>query len=253
MADAINPIIEKLFEAGAHLGYAPSRRHPAAGKYVFGTKGGVELIDLEQTAACLESALDFMRAQGRERKTVLFVSGKAEARTALERAATRLGAPYVAGRWIGGTLTNFSEIRKRLARLEEIARDRETGEIAKYTKLERLLIDREYDDLERMYGGLRGLEKPPHALLIVDPKAERTAVAEATKLGIPVVALLNTDCDTAGVAYAIPGNDASRHAIELVLEELAKAFEAGAAEAPRPTSEETPSSNAAKNEARSNA
>ena len=234
MAANTNPLIDKLFSVGAHLGYSPSRRHPSSSKYIFGAKGGVELIDLEQTASCLEKALEFIRSQARERKTVLFVSGKAEARQAAERIAKRLGQPYVAGRWIGGTLTNFSEIRKRLGRLEEIATMRETGEIAKFTKLERLLIDREFNDLELMYGGLRGLEKPPHALVVIDPKAEHTAVAEAVKLGLPVVALLNTDCDGAGIAYPIPGNDASRHAVELVLEEVAKAFEAGTSEAAQP-------------------
>jgi small subunit ribosomal protein S2 len=208
----------------------------------------VELIDLESTAACLERALEFIKAQARERKTVLFVSGKAEARGAVERMAKRVAQPYVSGRWIGGTLTNFSEIRKRLDRLEEIARMRDTGEIAKFTKLERLLIDREFTDLELMYGGLRGLDKPPQALVVVDPRAERTAIAEAAKLHLPVVALLNTDCDTTDITYPIPCNDASRHAIELILEEIAKAFEDGLSEATKPASEEALSSNAAKNQ-----
>lgn len=237
-----NPIIERLFSVGAHLGYSPSRRHPTTSKFIFGTKGGVELIDLEQTAACLEKALEFVKSQARERKNILFVSGKAEARSTVERVAKRLGQPYVSGRWIGGALTNFSEIHKRLARLEEIATMRETGEIAKFTKLERLLIDREYTDLETMFGGLRGLTKIPHALLVIDPKAEHTAVAEAVKLGLPVIALLNTDCNTAGITYPIPGNDASRHSIELILEEMAKAYEAGTAEAAKPASEEVSTS-----------
>lgn len=242
MQDTPNPLIEKLFSVGAHLGYSPSRRHPAISKYVFGAKGGVELIDLEQTAKCLEEALEFVKSMARERKTVLFVSGKAEARGAVERIARRLAQPYVSGRWIGGTLTNFSEINKRLSRLEEIATMRETGEIAKFTKLERLLIDREYTDLETMYGGLRGMAGIPQALVVVDPRAEHTAVAEAVKLGLPVVALLNTDCNTAGIAYPVPCNDASRHAIELILEEIAAAFEAGTLEAAKPPSEEAPSS-----------
>jgi small subunit ribosomal protein S2 len=238
MQDTPNPLIEKLFSVGAHLGYSPSRRHPATSKYIFGTKGGVELIDLEITAAYLQKALEFVQSQARERKTVLFVSGKAEARSAVERTAKRLGQPYVSGRWIGGSLTNFGEIHKRLGRLEEIAKMRETGEIAKFTKLERLLIDREFNDLETMYGGLRGLEKPPHAVFVIDPRAEHIAVAEAVKLGLPVIAMLNTDCDTAGISYPIPGNDASRHAIELILEESAKAFEAGQAEAAKPQAAE---------------
>jgi len=232
MANEINqnPLIEKLFSAGAHLGYGPSRRHPSASKYIFGAKGGVELIDLEQTAALLERALEFIQAQAKERRTILFVSGKAEGRGAIERIARRLGQPYVSGRWIGGTLTNFSEIHKRLARLAEIATMHESGEIAKFTKHEQLLIDRDAANLERMYGGLRGMEKTPHTLFIIDPRAEHTAVAEAGKLKIPVIAFLNTDCDTKGVTYPIPGNDASRHSIELILEEAAKAYEAGLAE-----------------------
>ncbi len=237
MMSEADPMIEKLFAAGAHLGYSPSRRHPSAAPFVFGAKSGVELIDLEQTAACLERAVAFVASEGRERHAMLFVSGKAEARGAVERTARRLGQPYVASRWIGGTLTNFSEIHKRLSRLEEIAGMRESGEIAKFTKHERLLIDRESVDLERMYGGLRGMERPPHSLFVIDPKAEHTAVAEAARLGIPVVALLNTDCDTRGSTYPIPANDAARQSIELILEEAAKAYEAGRSEAVHPQSE----------------
>src|SRR6185437_11818283 len=133
-------IIDKLFETGAHFGYGPSRRHPSTTTFIFGQKGGTELIDLEQTASCLETALDFIKSLAQARKTILFVGGKAEAREALKRAAERLGEPYVASRWIGGTLTNFSEIRKRLARLQEIVDMRERGESLKFTKRERLLI-----------------------------------------------------------------------------------------------------------------
>lgn len=229
-----NTLIDKLFSVGAHLGYSPSRRHPSAAKYIFGAKGGVELIDLEQTAEHLERALQFVKQEGKERHTMLFISGKAEARQAIERTARRMGQPYVSGRWIGGTLTNFSEIHKRLARLAEIGAMHESGEITKFTKHEQLLIDREAANLDRMFGGLRGMEKTPQALFIIDPKAEHTAVAEAGKMNIPVVALLNTDCDTSGIAYPIPGNDASRHSIELVLEEAAQAYESGLAEASQP-------------------
>lgn len=228
-----NPIIDKLFAAGAHFGYSRSRRHPSTSKFIFGAKGGTELIDLEHTAERLEKALAFLKERAAKRETVLFVGSKAEAREALERVARRLNQPFVASRWIGGTLTNFGEIRKRLARLTELSSMREKGELSKFTKRERLLIDREIEELEAMFGGLRGMDKLPNALFIVDPRSEHIAAAEAKHLRIPVMAFLNTDCDASMVSYPIPGNDASRHAVELVLEEAGKAFEAGAAEAPR--------------------
>lgn len=222
-----NPVIEKLFSIGAHFGYAPSRRHPTQSKYLFGAKSGVELFDLEQTAALLQEALSFVKSLAAENKTILFVGGKAEAREALERVALRVNQPYVAGRWIGGSLTNFSEIKKRLSRLQELSEKREKGELAQFTKRERLLIDREITDLETMFGGLRGMQKLPDALIVIDPKKEEGAVAEAKQLNIPVVALLNSDCNSSLVTYPIPGNDASRDTLSYVLDEIAAAYTSG--------------------------
>lgn len=223
MADT-NPIIDKLFGAGAHFGYAPSRRHPSTSRFIFGNKGGVELFDLEQTASLLESALGYIKTLASERKTILFVGGKAEARETLRRAAEKLGAPYCAGRWIGGSLTNFSEIKKRLGRLEELSTMREKGELAKFTKHERLLIDREIADLELMFGGLRGMTKLPDALFVIDSRAESGAVAEANQLNIPVIAVINTDCDRTKIAHPIPANDASRETLKIVLEEVTNTY-----------------------------
>lgn len=220
-----NPFIDKLFAVGAHFGYAPSRRHPSTTQYVFGNKGGVEIINLEKTASLLESALAFVKSLAAERKTILFVSGKAEAREALKRVAERLNQPYVAGRWIGGSLTNFSEIKKRLSRLQEHTDMREKGELAKFTKRERLLIDREIVDLEAMFGGLKGMHKMPDALFVVDPKAEKGAVDEAVQLKIPVIAILNTDCNASNITHPIPANDASAASVTLVLDEVAKAYQ----------------------------
>lgn len=219
-----NPIIDKLFSAGAHFGYAPSRRHPSTAGYIFGVKGGVELFNLEKTADLLSAAKEFVKQLAAERKTILFVGGKAEAREALSRAAEKLGAPYCAGRWIGGSLTNFSEIKKRLNRLEELSSMREKGELAKFTKLERLLIDREITELEGMFGGLRGMHKLPDAVFVVDPRKESIAVAEAVQLNIPVIALLNSDCSAQDIAYPIPANDASRETLAIVLDELTKTY-----------------------------
>lgn len=224
MAEKTNPLIDKLFAAGAHFGYSPRSRHPSQTAVIFGAKGGVELFDLEQTAEHLERALEFIKTLASERKTVLFVGGKPEGREALERTAERLNQPYVAGRWIGGTLTNFGEIKKRLARLADLSEKRERGELSQFTKLERLLIDREITDLEAMFGGIKSLTKLPDALFIVDPKREAGAVQEARQLNIPIVALMNTDCNRTMADYPIPANDASRHSIALVLEEVAKVY-----------------------------
>ncbi|HEV7449004.1 MAG TPA: 30S ribosomal protein S2 [Candidatus Paceibacterota bacterium] len=224
MADKTNPVIDKLFSVGAHFGYAPSRRHPSVSQYIFGAKGGVELFDLEQVAALLAGALEFVKSMAAERKVILFVGGKAEAREALQRTAERLNLPYCASRWIGGTITNFSEIKRRLGRLEELTSMREKGELAKFTKKERLLIDREITELEEMFGGLRGLTRTPDALFVVDPRQEAGAVAEARQMGIPVVALMNSDCDKSLVTYPIPANDAAREVIQYVLNEVAEAY-----------------------------
>lgn len=226
-------IIEKLFAVGAHFGYSPSRRHPSLASFIYGAKGGTELFDLEKTAACLEEALAFVQSLAAERKTILFVSGKAESRGALERVAQRLGQPYVASRWIGGTLTNFSEIRKRLNRLQELSDMREKGELAKFTKRERLLIDREITDLELMFGGLRGTTKLPDALIVVDPRQEDGAVREAKQFGIPVIALMNSDCDRSLVTYPIPANDASVDTVTFILDKIGEVYAANLAPAPQ--------------------
>jgi len=216
--------IDKLFSIGAHFGYAPSRRHPSTARFIFGTKGGSEIFDLEKTAESLETALDFVKKLASERKTILFIGGKAEGREALKRAAERINQPYVASRWIGGSLTNFQEIKKRLSRLVEISDMNESGEIAKYTKRERLLMDREATDLETMFGGLRGMSRIPDAVFIVDPKQESAAVAEAAQLKLPIIALLNSDCDGSRITYPIPGNDASMQVITYVLDEVTKVY-----------------------------
>ncbi len=220
-----NPLIDKLFSVGAHFGYAPSRRHPSQAPFIFGAKGGVEIFNLERTADSLESALEFIKSLAAGGKTILFVGSKPEAREQIKRAAERISQPYVASRWIGGTITNFSEIKKRLARLAELAETREKGELAKFTKLERLLIDREINDLELMFGGIKDMQKIPDAVFVVDSKKESGAVEEARQARIPVIAMLNSDCDRGAIEYCIPANDASAHAISFVLDEAVKTYE----------------------------
>lgn len=226
-AVANDPTIDALFSSGAHFGYRRSKRHPTAAPFIFGAKGGVEIFDLEKTKAALVRAEEFVKELSRGSRTLLFVGGKHEASEAVKAGAEKIGMPYVAGRWVGGTLTNFSQIRGRIDRMLELLSKREKGELAKYTKKERLLIDRDIARLEELFAGLIALKALPAALFVVDPTKEHTAVAEAKKTEIPVIALASSDCDFSAVRYPIPGNDASRASIAFFLERIVAAYEAG--------------------------
>ncbi|MBI4088096.1 30S ribosomal protein S2 [Candidatus Kaiserbacteria bacterium] len=219
--------IQTLFEAGAHFGFNRARRHPSAASFLFGTKDRTDIFDLEETNRRLATAAAFVTSVAQSGKHVLFVGGKHEAIAFVKEAAERVGAPYVAGRWIGGTLTNFKNIRKRIDRLEKLMHERETGELEKYTKRERLLIDREIEELLGRFGGLVKMADLPGALFVVDSRHENTAVREANQLGIPVVGLASTDCDFSLVQYPIPGNDTSVRSIKLVVGEMADAYAEG--------------------------
>ncbi len=191
-------------------------------------KNRVEIFDLEKTLTLLETAKTFMRSLARDKKTLLLVGGKPEARVAIEEAAKRIAMPYVMGRWIGGTLTNFSEVRRRIARLEELRADRETGDYVKrFTKKERLLLDREIERLERNFGGIVSMPATPAAILVIDPREEHTAMREAKRLRIPVIAIAGSDCDIASIDYPVVGNDASRKSIAFLIHELVEAYEEG--------------------------
>ena len=216
-----------MFKSGAHFGFAKSRRHPTAKPFIFGAKYRVEIFDLEKTGEELEKAKDFVRNLGKEGKQLLFVGGKAEARSAVKMAAESVGMPYVAGRWIGGTLTNFGMIRSRVNEMLDIISKKEKSELNKYTKKERLLIDRKLDNLVFYFDGIVSMKDLPKAIFIVDPKKEKNAVAEAKKVGIPVLALAGTDCDLSEIDYAIPANDSSVSSIKFFLNEIAAAYREG--------------------------
>ena len=220
-----NARIEEMFTAGAHFGYSKTRRHPSVAPYIFGVKNQVEIIDLEKTEELLEKALAFIATMAKEGKQVLFVGGKNEVRQALRLAAESIGMPFVDGRWIGGTLTNFPEIKKRLNKLEDLTKQKEKGELTKYTKKERLMIDREIANLERFFSGISSLKDLPKAMVVVDSKKEIIAVTEAQKMNIPVVAISGTDCDLAGINYPIVANDASVSSVTFFVNEIAKAYQ----------------------------
>jgi small subunit ribosomal protein S2 len=219
--------IQALFEAGAHFGYPRARRHPTASPFLFGTKDRTDIFDLEETDRKLAAARVFAASVAASGKHVLFVSGKNESLALIKDAAERVGAPYVAGRWIGGTLTNFKNIRKRIERMQKLMSERESGELEKYTKKERVLIDREIDNLIARFGGLTMMTDLPGALFIVDTRHEDTAVQEANQLGIPVIGLSSSDCNFALVRYPIPANDTSIKSVKLVLNEIADAYADG--------------------------
>ncbi len=219
--------IQTLFDAGAHFGFNRARRHPTAAPYLFGTKDRTDIFDLEETTRRLALASAFVTSVAAKGAQVLFVGGKHEALGLVKDAAERIGAPYVAGRWIGGTLTNFKNIRKRIDRLEKLMSERESGELEKYTKRERLLIDREIEELLRRFGGLVKMTELPAALFVIDSRHENTAVKEAKQLKIPVVALASSDCDFSLISYPIPGNDTSVRNIKLVVDEIAEAYAKG--------------------------
>jgi len=222
-----NSAVDALFSVGAHFGFVKSRRHPSTKPYIFGVKNKIEIFDLEKVNEALNKALDFVQDLGSKNSKILFISGKNEAKTALAQVAESINMPYVAGRFIGGTLTNYPEIRKRVEKLETLTSQREKGELVKYTKKERLLIDREIEKLRTFFFGLSVMKNLPAALFVIDSKKELIAVKEAKKMGIPVIAVCGTDNNLNEVDFPIPGNDASRTSIEFFLQKIASSYKAG--------------------------
>ncbi len=223
------PFVQALLEAGAHYGFTKTRRHPSTQNFIIGTKNRADLINLEATAEQVEKAKEVMRGMAAGGKTVMIVGTKTEAEKAILNAAEKIQALHVANRWVGGIITNFSEIRKRIARLTTLRDEKSQGLLEKYTKKERLLIDREMDKMERNFGGLVDMKRIPDIMVVVDPGNEHIAVTEAKKMQIPVIAIANTDCDITKVDYPIVMNDSSKASIDLVIGTLAEAYANGRA------------------------
>lgn len=219
-----NSRVENMFKAGAHFAFSKTRRHPTVTPYIFGVKNKVEIFDLEKTEVLLEKAKDFIASLAKEGKTILFVGGKSEARNSIKSGALSINMPYVDGRWIGGTLTNFTQIRKRVEKMEKLVSEKEKGELAKYTKKERLLIDKEIANLERFFSGIVSMKDLPKAIFIVDPKKEKTAQKEAQDMGIPVIALAGSDCNIKGLDFPMVGNDSSQTSVNFFVQEIVKAY-----------------------------
>ena len=220
-------IVEKMFKAGAHYGYSKTRRHPSVSKYIYATKNKVDIINLEKTTIMLESALLFVKNLGAQNKTVLFVGTKPEAKVTTKDMAESLNMPYVTERWIGGTLSNFTEIKKRITELENYRKDSTTGGLDKYTKKERVVMAKKMEKLTRYYSGLIGLKKAPDALFVIDARSEHIASTEARKSGIPVIALVNSDSNIKSLDYPIVANDAGIPSIKFFITAIGDAYKQG--------------------------
>ena len=226
--DMVGAGVDRLFATGAHFAQLKSRRHPSMKPFVLGAKSKVEIFDLAKTDAQLAAAKQAIAALARDGKTILFVGGKREISDQVRATALRLGTPFVAGRWLGGTISNFVEIKKRIDRLADLSEKRSSGELAKlYTKLERVHIDREIERLSERLEGITALTRRPDAMVIVDTRHEAHASKEAQDAGIPVIGIMSSDCNLRDAAYPIVINDASRATVTLVLDELASAYEQG--------------------------
>ncbi len=220
-------VIDQMFDAGAHYGYSKTRRHPSVSSYIYATKNKGDIINLEKTADLVAEAKEFIKDLGSKNKVVLFVGTKPEAKEIVRSAAESLNMPYVVERWIGGTLSNFTEIKKRIAELENYKKDSTTGELEKYTKKERVVMAKKMEKLAKYYTGLLGLKKAPDALFIIDAKAEHIGLTESVKSNVPVVALANSDSNIKNIDFAIVGNDASMPSIKFFTEEIVKAYKEG--------------------------
>lgn len=211
---------EDMFKAGVHFGYSKTKRNPKMSSFIYGVKNNTEIFDLEKTEKMLEEAVEFLKKIAEEKKTILFVGTKPGIGNIIEKAGEELNMPYVKDRWIGGTLTNFKVIRGRVTEFEKLKNDIETGAIEKYTKKERIKINKDFLKMGKNFKGLLRLTALPSVLIIIDPKEELTAAREARKLSIPIIAALNSDCDPAGIAYPIPANDAAPKSAEYIINRM---------------------------------
>ena len=226
-SNEVDTIIEKMFKAGAHYGYSKTRRHPSVSKYIYATKNKEDIIDLEKTSVMLDSAAEFLKKLGSKGKVVLFVGTKPEAKVAIKDIAESLNMPYVMERWIGGTLSNFTEIKKRISELENYRKDSAEGGLDKYTKKERVVMSKKMEKLNRYYSGLVGLKKAPDALFIIDAKSEHIAATEAKSSNIPVIALVNSDSNIKTIDYPIVANDSGIPSIKFFATAIANAYKEG--------------------------
>ena len=215
--------MKQLLEAGVHFGHQTRRWNPKMAQYIFTERNGIYIIDLQKTVKKLEEAYDFVRELSANGGTVLFVGTKKQAGDSIREEAERAGAYFVNARWLGGMLTNFETIRKRIRRLEQLRKMEADGTFERLPKKEVVKLELEIEKLEKYLGGIKEMNKLPAAMFVVDPRKEKIAVAEAHKLGIPVIAIVDTNCDPDEIDYVIPGNDDAIRAVKLIAGKMADA------------------------------
>lgn len=215
--------MKQLLEAGVHFGHQTRRWDPKMAEYIFQARNGIHIIDLQKTSKKLDEAYTFLKEQAEEGKTVLFVGTKKQAQDCMKEAAIKCGMYYVDQRWLGGMLTNFETIRTRVQRLKDLETMAEDGTFDVLPKKEVILLKKEMEKLERNLGGIKEMDKLPGVIFLVDPKKERIAILEAKKLAIPVIGLVDTNCNPEEVDYAIPGNDDAIRAVKLIADVMANA------------------------------
>jgi small subunit ribosomal protein S2 len=225
MATVLN--MKELLEAGVHFGHQTRRWNPKMKNYIFGSRNGIHIIDLQKTVKLFNEISEFVTRTVSEGHSVLFVGTKKQAHDAIIEESERCGMYYVIHRWLGGTLTNFQTMKKSIARLKELEGMKLDGSINRYTKKEALRMDRELIKLEKNIGGIKDMDELPGAVFIVDPKREHIAVKEVKKLGVPVIAITDTNCDPDDIDYIIPGNDDAIRSIRLLCSKIADACAAG--------------------------
>lgn len=216
--------MKQLLEAGVHFGHQTRRWNPKMSEYIFAERNGIYIIDLQKTVKKLEEAYSFIREVSMNGGEVLFVGTKKQAMDSIKEEAIRCGMPFVNARWLGGMLTNFQTIQKRIKRLAQLKAMEQDGTFALLPKKEVIKLNLEIEKLEKFMGGITEMKKQPAALFIVDPRKERIAVAEAHKLGIPIVAIVDTNCDPDEVDFVIPGNDDAIRAVRLIAGAMADAI-----------------------------
>ena len=221
------PTIEEMLKAGMHFGHRTSKWHPKMAPFIVGQRNGVHIIDLVKSRKMLESSIEFIKKFASEGKIILFVGTKMQAKKAIKNTAKELDMPYITERWLGGTLTNFLVIKKLIKKYQEMVNDRESGQLKKYTKKEQLEFDRNISKLEMKVGGLTNLTRLPDLILIWDIKSEKTALVEARKKNIPVVATCDTNVDPTNVNYIIPCNDDATKTIKMILKIVKEAVQDG--------------------------
>ena len=216
--------MKQLLEAGVHFGHQTRRWDPKMAEYIFQARNGIHIIDLQKTSKKIDEAYAFLKEQVEEGKTVLFVGTKKQAQECVKEAAEKSGMYYVDQRWLGGMLTNFETIKARVQRLKDLERMQEDGTFDVLPKKEVILLKKEMEKLEKNLGGIKEMEEIPGVIFLVDPKKEHIAILEAKKLGIPVIGLVDTNCNPEEVDYAIPGNDDAIRAVKLITDVMANAI-----------------------------